>query len=274
MADADEGDEYVELVRPATCEGIELLRIAGTVRPWDGLVETFVVTLATDRSKNNCSSFYRRGKHDGGFLSAMSPGETFQAVPHARCDWQIVQLTPAAFASLAPEAHAGKSAFASHLYDDREAYDAFRLVHRALAEGAPALASETLVRRALALLVRHDHPGASAPRTLHAPAGLQRVRDLIHDRFSEDLTVRELADASGLSREHMLRSFHRQFGLPPHQYLMHVRVSQARARLARRVAPAQAAREAGFYDSSHLHRWFVRVVGVTPSAYARAAAHR
>jgi AraC-like DNA-binding protein len=49
-------------------------------------------------------------------------------------------------------------------------------------------------------------------------------------------------------------------------------VRGARRLLARDIAPAVAAAEAGFADQAHLTRWFRRYYGVTPGAY-RAAMH-
>jgi AraC-like DNA-binding protein len=62
--------------------------------------------------------------------------------------------------------------------------------------------------------------------------------------------------------------------MAPYRYLIHVRVAHARKLLERGVATAEAALEVGFCDQSHLHRHFVRQVGTTPGAYARAVQER
>ncbi|MDF2697533.1 MAG: Transcriptional regulator, AraC family [Labilithrix sp.] len=127
----------------------------------------------------------------------------------------------------------------------------------------------TLLQRALEEMVqRKDELG---PTPL-APLSVRRARDMIHERFADDVTLGDLAQAVGLSRHHLLRSFHRALGLPPHQYLMHVRVARARALLAAGVPATEVAHHVGFCDQSHLNRWFKRLLGMTPGMFSRTCA--
>ena len=70
-----------------------------------------------------------------------------------------------------------------------------------------------------------------------------------------------------MSSYYLLRAFHRALGLPPHQYLMNVRIQRAQAMLSRRLPIARVAAACGFSDQSHLNRCFKRVLGVTPGRY-------
>jgi AraC-like DNA-binding protein len=92
------------------------------------------------------------------------------------------------------------------------------------------------------------------------------------DLTSPDLTSTDLAAAAGCSRFAAYRAFHQVYGLAPSDYQRQLRVRAARRLLARDIAPAVAAAEAGFADQAHLTRWFRRYYGVTPGAY-RAAMH-
>ncbi|NEQ55828.1 MAG: helix-turn-helix transcriptional regulator, partial [Leptolyngbya sp. SIO3F4] len=56
---------------------------------------------------------------------------------------------------------------------------------------------------------------------------------------------------------------------PPHAYLNHVRVHQAKRLLASGHSITDAALSTGFADQSHLHRHFKKMVGVTPGQYVR-----
>ena len=98
---------------------------------------------------------------------------------------------------------------------------------------------------------------------------VRRARALIHDRSVENLSLCELAAAAGISREQLVRSFHKSVGMPPHKYLLHVRVEKAKTLLESGSSVTAVAFEVGFYDQSHLTRWFKRFVGTTPAAYAR-----
>ena len=60
---------------------------------------------------------------------------------------------------------------------------------------------------------------------------LLRAKDLADARYSEPLTVADLARAAGLSPAHFSREFRRTFGESPHQYLLTRRLERAAALL-------------------------------------------
>ncbi len=92
-------------------------------------------------------------------------------------------------------------------------------------------------------------------------------------RIAEDVEVSPCLDALAAelrtSKSYLVRRFHREIGLTPGRYLMHVRVARARALLAAGLRIAEVAVEVGFCDESHLSRWFKRIHGETPGQFAR-----
>ncbi len=71
---------------------------------------------------------------------------------------------------------------------------------------------------------------------------------------------------------HLVRTFHQHVGIPPHEYMVQLRLERARSMLATGAPAAEAAHHAGFADQSHLHRHFKRVIGVTPGKYRKGEA--
>ncbi len=108
-------------------------------------------------------------------------------------------------------------------------------------------------------------PPAGGPPAAGVADGL---RDLLDARTREGITLTEAGALLGCHPGHLVRSFTSTFGLPPHRYLVGRRVERARRLLLDGRRPADVAAEAGFHDQSHLHRHFVRHVGVTPARYA------
>lgn len=108
-------------------------------------------------------------------------------------------------------------------------------------------------------------------------AALPEVRALgpaaVHP-FDDDSDIafdlRSLSEQLGTSRFSALRAFKRHFGLPPHNYQIHLRVEQAQTGLRAGHSPARVAVDCGFFDQSHMTRHFKRVLGTTPAQYARA----
>ena len=99
---------------------------------------------------------------------------------------------------------------------------------------------------------------------------MRRARAFLHDALADKITLDELAEHAALDKFHLVRAFRAEVGLPPYEYLTHLRVSRARELLRRGVLVAEAAQAVGFYDESQLHRHFRRIVGVPPGVYARS----
>jgi AraC-like DNA-binding protein len=83
-----------------------------------------------------------------------------------------------------------------------------------------------------------------------------------------EVSVRDLADDSGWSRQHLARRFRSEFGLTPKLAARVVRFERAQQMLRRSppfVSIAQVAAVCGYYDQSHLTRDFVALAGCTPT---------
>lgn len=97
---------------------------------------------------------------------------------------------------------------------------------------------------------------------------LQPTLDYLHAHYAESVSLEQLAGLANLKPLRFLRLFQREMGLPPHAYLLKVRVERAKQLLALGVPIAQVAFDTGFSDQSHLNRHFKRWIGITPGQYA------
>jgi AraC family transcriptional regulator len=97
---------------------------------------------------------------------------------------------------------------------------------------------------------------------------LARVRDELHARFREDLSLTLLAQAAGLSPSMLARQFRSRYGCTMGTYVRRLRVQYAARQLAEtRASLSQVAIDAGFCDQSHLCRVFLQVTGTSPGAF-------
>jgi AraC-like DNA-binding protein len=99
---------------------------------------------------------------------------------------------------------------------------------------------------------------------------LARVREYLDQHYGEDIALEDLAQLVGLHRRHLIGAFKDFAGITPHAYLTARRVNAACEAIRNGAPLAQAAASSGFYDQSHLHRHFKRMMGLTPDALARA----
>ena len=165
--------------------------------------------------------------------------------------------------------------FANPVIADEALVAVLGRLHRLLEKRGRSLERESLANAtATALVGRYAGAAKGVREVPRNHVAVRRARELLDARACEDVSLRELAVASGVNAFHLVHLFTRDVGLPPHAYQAHLRLRHARALLALRVPIARAAIEAGFADQSHLTRRFWAAFGVTPGQYVRAIADR
>ena len=79
--------------------------------------------------------------------------------------------------------------------------------------------------------------------------------NLMQERLREGLSLVELASSVGLSESQFARAFRIRMGVPPHRYLMGLRLDQAQRLLrASDMSIAEVATASGFSSQEHLTR--------------------
>ncbi|MBU1611475.1 MAG: AraC family transcriptional regulator, partial [Proteobacteria bacterium] len=116
---------------------------------------------------------------------------------------------------------------------------------------------------------RHADDRPVLPGLRPEPRAIALAREIIEDRYAEDLSLQALAQETAKSPFHLARIFAAQHGMPPHAYQTQVRVNRAAAQLSSPASLADIAAATGFADQSHLTRWFKRYRGVTPGQYRK-----
>lgn len=151
-------------------------------------------------------------------------------------------------------------------------HDALALAQRVRRECADWDAASPILAESLALqLLAFTLPGSS-PVPDGTPSWLRDARELIEDRWGEDVGVREIARCVGVHPVHLARRFRERFGVGPGDYLRATRVARAADLLRRSSLPiGDIALRCGFGDASQFSKAFLRLRGVSPRAYRAAA---
>ena len=81
------------------------------------------------------------------------------------------------------------------------------------------------------------------PRPTIDPPGNERAkmglaRDFVAANYQENISIDDLVAITGLSRHYIIRSFRREYGLPPHAYANQLRLIAAKQLLMLWTAPA------------------------------------
>jgi AraC-like DNA-binding protein len=110
--------------------------------------------------------------------------------------------------------------------------------------------------------------GAAAPPA-RAPSHPRVRRVLRHLRAlppEGDVSLPALAAVAGLSPGRLMHVFTASIGLPLRPYLSWLRLQRAAGAITAGVPLAEAAVTAGFADTAHMTRTFVRMLGATPGS--------
>jgi transcriptional regulator GlxA family with amidase domain len=146
---------------------------------------------------------------------------------------------------------------------------------------ALALVEEDLGRSAALTIARWlvmflRRPGNQAQFSAQLTAQLadrSQIRDIQHwlsDNLEADLSVQALAERARLSPRHFARSFRRQVGVTPGQYVQQLRLEAARRRLEESDdSVQQVAAACGFGSVETMRRSFVDALGMAPAEYRR-----
>jgi len=100
---------------------------------------------------------------------------------------------------------------------------------------------------------------------------IDRAIQRIETDYGRTLTLTDLADTAGLSTFYFARAFQRFVGVPPHRYLMGVRLRHAARMLDDGAGVTFTCYEVGFGSLSHFVTAFRKRFGVVPSAAKRGA---
>ncbi|MFH9065053.1 helix-turn-helix domain-containing protein [Streptomyces coeruleorubidus] len=99
---------------------------------------------------------------------------------------------------------------------------------------------------------------------------IERVVEIIRDRYAEPLTLTRLSEEAGLSRFHMARLFSVETGLPPGHYQTAVRLEHARWNLLHTSdSIADISLQVGYASLGTFTTRFTKVTGVSPGRYRR-----
>ena len=99
--------------------------------------------------------------------------------------------------------------------------------------------------------------------------GIKRVVAFIHEHYNKKLDLEAVAAHACLSRYHLSRLFHRVVGMSFQNYLVRVRVEQAKQLLTRTpyVSLTRIATQIGFGSLRSFEAQFKKVTCCCPSAY-------
>jgi AraC family transcriptional regulator of arabinose operon len=110
----------------------------------------------------------------------------------------------------------------------------------------------------------------TGPGTRSPDPRMERARRFIETHFAGPFNLAEVAGQAHLSPSHFCSLFSRQFGAPPREYAMRLRLQRGAQLLANHdLAVFQVADMVGFPDALYFSRLFRKRYGVSPMEFRR-----
>ena len=128
------------------------------------------------------------------------------------------------------------------------------------------------IEQAMAVMLVNGHAVKHRPVQMYrgglGSARLRRIKELVHAKIEDDLSLDEMAQSVGLSTAHFARMFRKSTGETPHQFVLRQRVERAKAMLrAPNARVLDVAVACGFKTQQHFAQVFRDVWGVSPTDY-------
>lgn len=144
-------------------------------------------------------------------------------------------------------------------------YQTLSHIAHALCDGTDALEVDELL---LAFVAQHALvPRADTVLRGADDSALDAVRAQIGAQVAANLSIEQLARASGWSEFHLIRKFKQAFGQTPHAFQIDQRLNMAKKLLKQGTGLADVANQLGFADQAHFQRHFKKRHATTPRNY-------
>lgn len=99
---------------------------------------------------------------------------------------------------------------------------------------------------------------------------LHKIISYMHEHFPEPLSMDELARQAGFSKYHFSREFRKLTGFPPNEYLIRLRLEEAKNLLINTDLPvSRVAEYAGIENEAYFSRLFHQRMHMTPGTYRK-----
>ncbi|WP_428024541.1 AraC family transcriptional regulator [Arcobacter sp.] len=89
----------------------------------------------------------------------------------------------------------------------------------------------------------------------------------LQKNYKENISIEELSKIFNLNPYYIIRLFKSKINLTPHAFLINLKINRAKELLQEGTSIVDTALECGFFDQSHFHKNFVKIVATTPKEY-------
>ena len=104
------------------------------------------------------------------------------------------------------------------------------------------------------------------------PESVQKIMKYMENNYTEDITLEKMEKMTNTSRYHLSKEFKKYTGFSPHDYLITIRLNQAKILLSTTTLPAnKISHMVGIHDINNFTYLFKKRIGKTPIQYRNSS---
>lgn len=130
-------------------------------------------------------------------------------------------------------------------------------------------AQESLVEREKQITGKMPETEEETGNETEQEAGIRAIQRYIQEHYTEDIQIAELAEKFHFSSSYIGSAFKKQMGITPLQYLIYLRINEAKRLLLKypERPVAEIGQQVGYEDPYYFSRIFKKQTGISPSSY-------
>jgi len=250
--------------------GIEAYRFKGIMQKFPNHFHEYYVIGFIESGRRHLSCKNKEYTIGPGDILLFNPRDnhTCEQIDGKTLDYRCINIKPEVMSDTVYEI-TGKNylpEFSQNVAYQSEQVQLLKELHQMLLEQRTDLAKQETFYFLIAQLLAFYTEPIKAEIT-NVSEAVQRVCTYIEGNFTTLITLGDLSKVAGLNKYTLLRSFTKERGITPYQYLETIRVNYAKRLLEKGVEPIEAAGQAGFTDQSHFTKFFKNFIGTTPKQY-------
>jgi len=250
--------------------GIEAYRFKGIMQKFPNHFHEYYVIGFIESGRRHLSCKNKEYAIGPGDILLFNPRDnhTCEQMDGKTLDYRCINIKPEVMCATVYEI-TGKNylpEFSQNVAYESEQVDLLRDLHQMLMEQSLEFGKQETFYFLIAQLLAAYTKSIKTEEKCSS-AEIQRACDYMEANFTASITLEALSEVAKLNKYTLLRSFTKERGITPYQYLETIRVNYAKQLLEQGIEPIEAAGQAGFTDQSHFTKFFKNFIGATPRQY-------